>query len=85
MLYDKYGPRPIYDLGMGANMKIWSFIQNGSWLFPTPTSADMMQIFHSIRTLGEPNLEFDDEVIWKNGEIGKFSIKGALNQPGQVS
>ena len=63
-LKDRYGERAIYGLGLGCDIRLHCFIKSHEWLFPTPTSNALMDIFCEIPLEIQPCYDFDDELVW---------------------
>lgn len=78
-LEDCYGDRAVYDLGMGADIKVHQFIQTDGWRFPTPKSDALMDVFQSIPIEIEAWPNFKDELVWTPEDHGNFTLKSAYN------
>jgi len=76
-LRDCFGSRTMYDLGLGKDLRVSTFIVHGGWHLPPPTSATLMDIFHLIPIECQPWPEFGDEIVWTLEEEGFFSLKSA--------
>ena len=76
-LKDQYGDRAIYDLGLGCDIRLHCSIEAHEWLFPTPTSNALMDIFHEIPLELQPCYDFDDELVWTLADDGIFTLKSA--------
>ena len=46
-LRDCFGSRAMYDLGFGAYLRVNTFVVNGHWNLPPPTSNALMDSFQS--------------------------------------
>ena len=44
-LIEQYGDQVVYDLGMGKNVKVSSFIHDDTWCFPPTSSIDFINIW----------------------------------------
>ena len=72
-LKDCYGDRAIYDMGLGIDVSVQSFIHEGNWRFPTPTSNALTEIFQNIPQEIEPYSEFADKIVWTLEDNGNFT------------
>lgn len=77
-LYDLFDERAIYDLGRGRNLTVSNFISNGKWLLSPATSNHLLDINQMITSMEDPQVECEDEIIWKNHELGIFTKKSAM-------
>lgn len=73
----------IYDLGLGPNIKVSSFIIDGRWNFNRRTTTQLMVISDLIDICSLPNKELNDEIVWIASEDGNFSSKTALTASNQ--
>lgn len=79
-LVDRYGKRPIHDLGLQEGISVASFITEGTWKIPWASSNELMDIFAMINSANQPNVEFQGDHIGGRGE-GFFLCQICLQQP----
>ena len=75
-LKDQYGDRAIYDLGMGANIRVNRFLHDVCHL-PHPRSTTLMDIFQKIPSEIVLWHMFYDEIIWTLEEHCQFYLKSS--------
>ncbi|XXG82820.1 hypothetical protein AAC387_Pa10g0707 [Persea americana] len=78
-LKDWFGSRAMYDLGLGEDFRVSTFIVHAVWNLPPPTSAALMDIFHLIPQECQIWIDFEDEIVWTLEEKGVFSLSSAYN------
>lgn len=71
----KFGGRAVYDLGLGKDIAVSSFISNGSWRFPHPSSLQLIDIHKIILEAPLPSPSFSDEIIWNDTMMGLLPSK----------
>lgn len=71
----KFGGRAVYDLGLGKDIAVSSFISNGSWRFPHPSSLQLIDIHKIILEAPLPSPSFSDEIIWNGTMMGLLPSK----------
>lgn len=76
-LIDKYGNRPIYDMGMGAEIRVADVLSFNRWVFPFGSTHELQEIFQKAQNSVFPNDPHYDEVVWTASESGNFSMKHA--------
>lgn len=57
---DRYGRRPVYDMGMGCDIRVSDFILNNQWSLPTAISICIIDIFELIQAWPQTIGKFPD-------------------------
>lgn len=83
-LIDQYGQRPIYDLGMRADIRASEFICHRCWQLLATLSTELIEIYNMILSSRDPKVEFDVEIVWSSQKNGQFSIQSAMSRGNQV-
>lgn len=79
ILLEQFGHLPIYDLGLGRNVKVCDLICDGVWNLPPPASQTLSGIWTMIRNISLPLCCTKGEILWTGDDQGILSIASALN------